>query len=376
MPRVLSHSVVPPAVCVLFAATGISAQQTGGAPACRFEEVARSSAQVDLSYVTAIATDSRGRVYVGDRFIKSVVVLDDSGRFVRHVGRQGAGPGEFSFVQDLDILPGDSLAVYDIEHGRLTVFDPDSFAVARTLLLGSSVPALGRPPFRVLLFPVQRRIVAIYLPPFRPGQDPRQDYRQRQVVHVLNWGGELVQQAVLELPGPQQLVRRSSGAVGIALFPFGETARIAAGPGGLLYYGRGDSLDIRMFDLSGTQVGRYTRQHQSPRITEDDLRWASTRVSEMFRETLREAAPQRWPAFRQFAVDDAGRMWIGLETPRGHPTMWRVVERQGRDVCQGALPEDLEVKLVRADRLYGVLPDALDVPRIVVYRWSAGRAQR
>lgn len=343
-------------------------QESTDARSCTLATLAASEPPLEFSFVTSVAVDSKGRIYVADRFIKAITVLNQDGSPLTQIGREGDGPGEFRFVWQLYALPGDSLATYDLDQGRLTVFTPEAFGVAYTLSFPQAAPRLGVPN-GVLLFPDQRKIVAQYFRTFRPGQDPRGDYNPEQVVHVLNWDGTPERTSVLTLAAPQSLVWRQGGRVGIALFPFGWPARIVRGPDGRLYYGKGDSLQIEIFDLAGQRIGTYSRSYTPPRITRRDLEWAETQVSERFRRALKEAAPERWPAFRQFTVDDKGRMWIGLETPRGQPTVWTIVDASGEMLCRSVLPEDLEIKLVKGDRVFGVLKDELEVPRIVIYHW-------
>ena len=46
--------------------------------------------------VSAVAADTAGRIYVADLISSTVRVYDASGAFLAQIGRQGAGPGEFT----------------------------------------------------------------------------------------------------------------------------------------------------------------------------------------------------------------------------------------------------------------------------------------
>lgn len=52
-------------------------------------------------------------------------VYDSDGAFLRAVGRRGQGPGEFHIARFLQLLPGDSVEVFDFGLMRTTVFTPD-----------------------------------------------------------------------------------------------------------------------------------------------------------------------------------------------------------------------------------------------------------
>lgn len=75
--------------------------------------------------VNDVAFDSRGNLYVLDASASHVVVFDAKGKFVRMIGRQGDGPGEFGFPTALAVLPSGELVVNDAAKANLQVFSPD-----------------------------------------------------------------------------------------------------------------------------------------------------------------------------------------------------------------------------------------------------------
>lgn len=68
-----------------------------------------------------LAVDAAGRVYVADRKPAVIKVFDRQGRFIRSIGREGEGPGEFrvSFMA----VRGPHLVVHDPQVARTNVFD-------------------------------------------------------------------------------------------------------------------------------------------------------------------------------------------------------------------------------------------------------------
>lgn len=76
-----------------------------------------------LSNVMSAAFDSRDNLYVLDGGNQRVLVFDASGRFVRQIGKQGGGPGEFQFPSRVAVLSDDRLVV--LEGRGHSVFRPD-----------------------------------------------------------------------------------------------------------------------------------------------------------------------------------------------------------------------------------------------------------
>lgn len=351
-------------------AASTAAAQTN-APVCPLSLQVLSSQSVEFSYITDVAVNSKGLIYVADRFAAGLTVLNPEGRLSHRIGRAGDGPGEFRFVRNVFILPGDSVAAYDLRHGRLTVFTPDA-EVAYAVDFARAGPRL-RPPQSILLNPTHRRILAQYADPYHPGQDPEVDMQPTQVVRGLDWTGRPLSGFLLKLPGPQSLVARTARSTRIGLHPFGLPSLVRLGPDGHIYFGRGDSLVIRIFNLNGEEIRGIRREYQPPSITRDDLAWGLRQVSNVLQPVLRRIVPDRWPAFRHFVVDDSGRIWIGLDTPRGEQQVWAVLNRSGEVLCRALLDDDVQIVLVRGNTAYAIAKDELDVPRIGVFSWQSAR---
>lgn len=72
----------------------------------------------------AILLDSKSRYWILQEGTPPLV-FDRAGRFLQTVGRQGAGPGEFSFPTAAVWLPGDSVLIIDRSGPRATVVSPE-----------------------------------------------------------------------------------------------------------------------------------------------------------------------------------------------------------------------------------------------------------
>jgi len=76
-----------------------------------------------LGHVAAMTVDGEGSIYVYDAQVPIIREYDAAGRFIRNVGREGAGPGEYRDVLGMAMLPGLELAVWDVGNSRITVYD-------------------------------------------------------------------------------------------------------------------------------------------------------------------------------------------------------------------------------------------------------------
>jgi hypothetical protein len=80
------------------------------------------------------AVDSRGRYFLWQQYMPEVKVFDARGRYLRRLGREGRGPGEFRGVGAIRIGAGDSIHVFDANNLTRSLFSP-SFAFVRSTRL-------------------------------------------------------------------------------------------------------------------------------------------------------------------------------------------------------------------------------------------------
>jgi hypothetical protein len=139
--RALDGRFVRPACAAMLFVVGnvghLRAQATielRGEPSCRtcrivLEPVAvldDREAPGALGHTQNLSRDSRGRLYlVPPRARSPIAVFDSTGAFLTWIGRTGEGPGEYRVITRIDVLPGDTLIVYDARNHRQTILAPD-----------------------------------------------------------------------------------------------------------------------------------------------------------------------------------------------------------------------------------------------------------
>ena len=82
-----------------------------------------------IDITSAIAVDARERILITNLFHPRIYVFDMAGRFLRTVGRQGEGPGEYSVISHIAAGPR-YIHVFEFHSGR-TLLDHDFEFVRR-----------------------------------------------------------------------------------------------------------------------------------------------------------------------------------------------------------------------------------------------------
>lgn len=71
--------------------------------------------------INRITTDAAGNVYILDNQLTEVKIYDAAGNFVRSIGREGEGPGEFRAPVDMFLTVDDKVAVVQVAPGRIVL---------------------------------------------------------------------------------------------------------------------------------------------------------------------------------------------------------------------------------------------------------------
>ncbi len=95
-----------------------------------FEEVFRvGSIEGDVwetfGEIAGLAFDAEGNLFVLDRQASQVTVVDRDGNFVRTIGSEGEGPGEFRMPMQFTVMRDGQLVVADVGHRSYQIFSPE-----------------------------------------------------------------------------------------------------------------------------------------------------------------------------------------------------------------------------------------------------------
>lgn len=324
---------------------------------------ATSSDDVFLSYVWDVATDSQGNVYVIDGGEAAVIALNPDLTHNRLIGREGEGPGEFGRPARVQILPGDSVLVWDSQLQRITVF-----------------PAAGDEPAYVQPLATQERAISVWRLAGSAGHIARSSTtymadgsdegstRTTVLRHVHEADGRVADQVLFDYPAGEALVHRGEGFVSVAGHPFARESFVGILGGDRVVHTPSDDLEVRILDLGGQVETALSYETTPIPVTRRELNAAADGLSDAFGELLRDGAPYVWPALTGMVVDDRDRIWLGIRKVDRSTVEWAAFAADGTHQVSVDLPVDIDLYAIRGDRMVGVARDELDVARVRVYR--------
>lgn len=320
-----------------------------------------------LARVRAVIGLRDGATVVYDESLARIALFDPNGRFVRHIGRSGGGPGEYGTPYGLAGLPDDEIVLWDGGGARLNIYEADG-TFARTwpvMSTGlSSADGLSSDPTGGLYLRAMLRF------------DPAAP--DRNITGLVRWDSLGVRDSIAfprwNPPVPALQAKMPNGmTVSGGSVPYlpRDHHRITAN--GVLVSGPGEPYEFALLPSVGGRPVRFTRAHAPVPITAGERRAIRSRIEGEMRGIDPSwswdgpTIPANKPAYRDVDVDREGRIWVLLSTPtldapQREAPVYDVYGVDGAPVARVELPRGARFASATRTHLWMVRLDSLDVP--------------
>lgn len=340
--------------------------------------------------VTSVAADRHGKIYVADRISPSVRVFGPDGGFMAWIGREGEGPGEFTWPAD--ILPAADGRLI-VRGSRITTFAAgDSSEYPDVVVDTWSIPFYFNTDSRRA-----RLVDGVYYYPddLHLNDDSRYFY--------LRFGPEGFEGDTVWVPDVKDLSRQSFAwyevgggpggrmAHGLNTAPFAPRVDWDMTGRGTIVLGDGKTYELREFDQDGRLVrtigGPELERRAVPRAERaDSMRALEARIDSLpvpldkvfhvAPEIRRGEIPDSLPALVGVQVGASDRIWVERWPPEGMGSSryYDVLEYDGRYAGTVVAPVPLlsdPPPFFGEDVIVGVVMDPVTgVHTVVVLRFA------
>jgi hypothetical protein len=305
-----------------------------GDPDYEFFQIRGVSQLRDGTLVVANWSSSELRFYGAD------------GHFLRSVGGEGEGPGEFRSLWDHWIIAGDTIVAWDMQARRFQHFSPDGAFVRTTSMAAVPFTEFStRPPVVETVLGNGRAVVSLDSP-VRP-TDGAERLPRLVAFHRINDGGwdsvRVVsdRELVLDPIDDQGGFRPRSYHLGA--YP------VAAGAGATVAVADAARFRVELLDSNGRLVSVLSASVPEVPVSADVLEGEvehqmahapSTAAEESIRRSVLAMHAPFLPAIRDIFVDADERIWVErYDVPARGPSRWEVFERDGTWTGRVEMPE-------------------------------------
>jgi hypothetical protein len=333
----------------------------------------------EFNVVVGAVRLSDGRIVIGDRGSREIRYFDANGRHLLTVGGSGEGPGEFSRLAAIDLLPGDTLVASDWPIGTLSWFDPLGTYLARTRI-GPYWPGLTG------------RVLA-------DGSLLVDTYARSSYGNEIEWWAAYGQEETFRPTGLLVRVSRDGTekdtlgpiageeffkvgrpreGLAVRVVPFSTTTAVAWRRD-RFYIGETGTAEVRVLRYDGT-VERLIRWDRSAvAVTPADRDGFADTVLSRLRQQRRRPDYQRWlaavsfpdstPTFRTLAVDPSGNLWVRRwSNVNSTRDQWLVFTADGRLIAKVEMPLGLTILHLGDHAVLALWRDELDLEYVGSFR--------
>jgi hypothetical protein len=338
--------------------------------------VVEGAPEYQFTRVTGALRLANGRIAVANGASQEIRFYDATGKYIRAVGGQGGGPGEFRGLGPIWLLRGDSIFAFDIMQQRLSVFSPEGEFVRSSQL--ERVPGGGMPFASGALRDgsVVARVIG------SAGGATEGLQRRSETYFHYSTDGTMLDTISIQ-PGSERFVQTQSGGgalmrMSITTPLFGHT-QVASVNGERAVFGDNESYELAVYTPDGV-LERLIRRRQAPRPVTDDalealLKTRLDAISDPGRRQTMERSyreiphPSTMPFYEAALLDDGGNLWVRefQPVPAASPA-WTVFDTDGRMLGAVSLPDRFRPTQIGTDFVLGVWSDDLDVQHVRMYR--------
>jgi hypothetical protein len=314
---------------------------------------------------------SDGLIVVADAGSSSLRVFDANGSFTALIGGPGEGPGEFRSMHHFARLPGDSLLIYDLQLGRVTLFD-DNGRPSREFRIGASAAS---PPGSVTGVLADGSLVVRGFIDLG-GRSPSGLERMESWESVYSPEGTVLD--TLGRFGSEAFFVSIDRGFTVYELPFARISFTHAA-GDRLWTGDSSRPEIRALDPTGQP--RLILRWQAPSRPIDaaarDAALAHARRNARDDNARRDLErihgemnlTGQMPAFSILRGDEDGNLWVqDYRTPWDEgPSTWRIFDPEGVLIATAMLPARFAPSQIGSDYVLGTWRDELDVEHVQLY---------
>lgn len=315
---------------------------------------------------------SDGSIVVADAGLSVLRVFDERGAFLRQMGGDGEGPGEFRRLRDIWVGAADTITVWDSGALRLTRFSAGG-ALVGTVSLTPSIQAAGVGSLDLAVGPLVGGSVALGSLAFG---SPDGTGRDRVSVEVFGPDGGHVGR-MAEATGFLRV--RFDDEVTVPA-PFSPVPYFAT-HGSSVYFTNGEAPEVSVWSGDSTRViGFPPASHDVPDAWMQLEKGLEAEGFEMFRDLLPQVPRSNGiPHLAGLLVDNGGRVWTKRYSPgtdalwlgggqRPSGGVWWVADPTGELLAEVQMPAGLAPLDISGELVLGVTVDDLGIERVQVHR--------
>lgn len=314
-------------------------------------------------WLAGVEIDSNGRLYIADARAKKVHVFQSDGSYIKSMGGEGRGPGEFVGITETEIVD-DHLLVYDFMGSRASYFSQDSLAVvsSETILPAvnqDEIEAIDTWLRQVMIPRSDGTYLAMFLEQIRDARVNSSSYNldkdRPAKYYIMNEDSKIISEEVLETHKKYEILTTKVEGEHESSFrslPFLGRSMIRISDSNHIYSTWTDDFLIKVYGPDGNYKRGIYYPMSRKNIRRKEI-LSMVGKDDYNREVIEHAElPLKWPVIRSMVVDDKDRLWVSTIIEEEGARQWWVLENTGELVTKFKWPDNRSIEAVKDGHAY------------------------
>jgi len=302
---------------------------------------------------TSVVCDQDDNIYVLDSDANNIKKFDSNGRFIKTIGREGQGPGEFNSPYYLTNAK-DRLVVWDLRNRRLCAFTPEG-----KFIKSSNIP-YDEGSVRKLRSLPTGEIVVEKEKSYR--RDP--DKPQICTIDLYSRDLEYVRTIYERSLWRKKYIRTKEFGISTLYFPYSPNVHWDVSPEGKIIIGFSEKYELEAYDRDGKKLVTFSHSYEPVKVTERDKKEyfdslefyrAGAKLNEIPEYITKETQfPKNMPAFDNVLIDSEGNVLVVLnsENEDENEKTFDVFDQNGKFISSVQIAGDTPYRFSRQTNIH------------------------
>lgn len=296
--------------------------------------------------INRVEVDKYERVYINNDVIH---VYDSTGTYVRSIGSEGRGPGEFQVINNYKVV-NSLLYVFDANLSRISIFNIENFKLIKEIRVPQVSGKIGLGEFAVK----EDGTLIIGL--------EKNEYKSENKVterfmyyHFLDSSGAMIEPAFTTTKLTGYYTVTTEKGTSYPPIPFGRTTLFQLSKSNKMYFVWTGEIAGKILDRTGKySSGFYSPFNNKEVKTEEDFEglYHVLGIIDVTKNVLGDLLPNTFPAVKGFIVDDKELIWLATILPEENLVEWIILNTNGHIITRFKWPENREIKAIKNSFIY------------------------
>lgn len=337
-----------------------------------------STDQVMMGEIGPVAVGPNGEVFLSDSDQATIHVFQSDGSYIKTLGRQGRGPGEFMFIYGYTTMATKTNRLYVTDLAgmifqfpfRMHAFSMDDLVFNKTMVL----LAENKSEFDQLKGHYSKRIFPLddgrFLVSYHRSPNDYQELDSFIHYVIQDSTGNITDGPMLRQKDRKQLSTeiksvyrgRINDYVAITSLPFFGKSILEVSTDDTIYaVNHTEEFIIDIYSIEGDHVRSIEHEFENLPFNKNDVidRYERTNykkelgdgvVKKMIEEA--EQLPNHWPAIHEMLIDSSNRLWVSAIVEDFDVYEWWVLESSGELITKFEWPRDEPIELIKNGKMY------------------------